>query len=282
MSFLSRAKKPTAKPPIITIIGSPGVGKTTLGATFPNPIFIQAEDGSSVFTGWPDEDLPTLLPALPKGATTTNKNTGVTTYGTRDILTAQMRELATADHDFQTLVIDSVTSLQTLFEEEIAERDQVKTVADASGGFHKGYIEVASWHADLIYQATVLRDRKNMAVVFLAHSGIEKIKLDPEQATEYAVFSLDMHKKSAALYVAQSDAVLYLTKSTAIIGAEKDKRGRQIKAGVAMQTGDRTLVTTGDGRTGYLNAKSRYPMPAEIAVGQRENPILEHIPFFVQ
>lgn len=267
MSFLSRAKKPTAKPPILTIIGSPGVGKTTLGATFPDPIFIQAEDGSSVFTGWPDEDLPTLLPALPKGKT-------------RETLTAQMRELATVDHDFQTLVIDSVTTLQTLFEEEIAERDQVQTVADASGGFHKGYIEVASWHADLIYQATVLRDRKNMAVVFLAHSGIEKIKLDPEQATEYAVFSLDMHKKSAALYVAQSDAVLYLTKSTAIIGAEKDKRGRQTKAGVAMQTGDRNLVTTGDGRTGYLNAKSRYPMPAELAVGQRENPILEHIPFF--
>ena len=36
----------TAKlPPIIVIHGQPGVGKTTLGQTFPKPVFVQTEDG---------------------------------------------------------------------------------------------------------------------------------------------------------------------------------------------------------------------------------------------
>ena len=32
-------------PPIIVIHGQPGIGKTTLAQNFPNPIFVQTEDG---------------------------------------------------------------------------------------------------------------------------------------------------------------------------------------------------------------------------------------------
>src|SRR5690606_8548031 len=114
MSYLEQAKKPQAKPPIITIVGSPGTGKTTLGALFPDPIFIQAEDGTAVFESWEESMQPTLLPALPKS-------------NTKDALTAQMRELVTADHGFKSLVVDTVTALNVMFEQEIAERDDVNT-----------------------------------------------------------------------------------------------------------------------------------------------------------
>lgn len=271
MSFLSQAAKPAAKAPMITIVGSPGTGKTTLGALFPSPIFIQAEDGASVFESWDESQQPLLLPAIPK------PQKGVSA---RETLSAQMRELVTADHQFKTLVVDSITALNVMLESEIALRDNVATVADAAGGFHKGYTEIAQWHADFIYQCNVLRQRKNMTIVFLAHTGVQKIKNSPDEASEYSVYSLNMHKDSAALYVSQSDAVLYLRKDEVVMGAETNRKGQTTKYGRVMQTGARSLVTTGDGITGYVSAKNRYNMPSEMTVEIGANPILQYIKYF--
>ena len=55
MSHLARAAKPKTKPPMITIVGTPGTGKTTLGAMFPNALMVMSEDGASVFDSWDEE-----------------------------------------------------------------------------------------------------------------------------------------------------------------------------------------------------------------------------------
>lgn len=272
MSYLAQAAKPTNKPPMITIVGSAGVGKTTLGAMFPNPIFIQAEDGAAVFEAWDEDKQPTLLPAIPKATTRSQE--------AKNTLMNQLRELAAAEHDFKTLVVDSVTSLNVMLEGEIALRDGVGNVADASGGFHKGYLEVAQWHADFISACDILRKLKGMSIVFLAHTGVEKIKNSPTETTEYAVYGIDMHKKSASLYVTNSDAVLYIIKEEFVTGGETNKKGQTTKLGRVMQTGDRKIITTGDGIVGYVSAKNRYNMPSEIDLENGENPLLSYIKYF--
>lgn len=45
MSVLASISKPADRAPIITIVGDAGTGKTSLAATFPESIFIRAEDG---------------------------------------------------------------------------------------------------------------------------------------------------------------------------------------------------------------------------------------------
>lgn len=275
MSYLAQAAKPAAKPaaPIITVIGSPGSGKTSFAGTFPKAIFIQAENAGTVFESWDESVQPTMLPVLPKPAQ------GVSTF---DTLIGQLRELATVDHDFETLVVDSITALNLKIEAELCIKYDVATVADAAGGFHKGYTESASKHAEFVAACEILRKRKNMTIVLLGHSGVQKIKNSPDQASEYTVHSLDMHQASASVYINNSDAVFYIKKEELITGAETNKKGQTTKFGRAMQSGHRILVTSGDGLLGYVSAKSRYPTPSEIPLPLGENPALQYIPFFNQ
>lgn len=279
MSLLAKAKKPTAKPPMITIVGSPGTGKTTLGAMFPGALILPTEDGTSVFEQWDDDAKPDVLPRLPKAA---KDAAGNLTRSSRGMLSEIMDELITTEHGYKTLVVDSITTLAQLFEYEIALRDGVGTVADAAGGFHKGYTEVAGWHADFIYKCEQLRAVKKMAVVFLAHTGVKKVRNRPDAAADYSVFSLEMDNQSLSVYVAQSDAVLYLKKDEFVVGSEQNRKGQTTKYGRLTQTGDRKLITTGDGQVGYVNAKNRYGMPAEIEVPHGTNPIIPFIKFYNQ
>src|SRR5574343_764081 len=112
MGYLDQVKKPVAKAPVITIVGFPGVGKTTLGALFPNPIFIQGETSAGVFDNWDESVQPALMPELPRP----NLKKDIRTS---EIVTGQLKELVTIEHDFKTVVIDSVTSLNAIFESEI-------------------------------------------------------------------------------------------------------------------------------------------------------------------
>ena len=59
-------QKPVSKSPVITIVASPGVGKTTLAGLFPKPVFMQSENASTVFEGWEEESQPLMMPRLPR------------------------------------------------------------------------------------------------------------------------------------------------------------------------------------------------------------------------
>lgn len=273
---LSSLTKPLAKPPIITIVASPGAGKTTLAALFPNPVFVQAEEVSGVFDDWSDEAKPMLFPPLPRAVL---DKEGKLASSTKATLIEQLRALATQDHEFQTVVVDSVTSLHTLFEHEVAVSYGVDNVADAAGGFHKGYLVVKEMHNEIKAACDYLRNKKNMTVIFLAHAGVKKIKNRPD-AEEYTVYTLDMHDASIASYTNLVDAVLYLRQDEFVKGRQEDKKGNTTKFGKIIQSGDRSLITSGDGRVGFVNAKNRFNLEPTIAVPKGENPLMELIPYF--
>ena len=60
-SNLVRAK--SDKPPRIVIYGVPGIGKTSLAAEFPDPIFVQTEEGTGnlELTSFSAEPLTTFV-----------------------------------------------------------------------------------------------------------------------------------------------------------------------------------------------------------------------------
>ena len=276
MSYLQQIKKVTPQAPVLTIIGYPGAGKSTLAATFPSPIFIQAETATTVFETWSEEDQPAFFPELPAP----NRRRNVRPS---EVLMAQLRELATEEHPFKTVVIDAVTTLHTLFENEVVEFDaneSTTNIGDAAGGFGKGYLAVAALHAKVRNACEHLR-KKGMTVVFLAHSGIAKVKNRPD-VEAYSTWSLDMHEASRKIYVATSDAVMYLKAREFVMGSEKDKKGNVREYGKVTSTGERILITASEGTIGFVDAKNRYKIPEELEVPERENPVLQYIPYLKQ
>lgn len=273
MSYLNQLQKAKPQPPVITIVGHPGTGKSTLAATFPNAIFVQAENATSVFETWDEDKQPAFFPELP--APSQKKNAKPS-----EVILEQLRELVTGDHNFNTVVIDAVTTLDMLFQQEVIEFDAngADNIGEAAGGFGKGYLAVASMHAKVRNACEHLR-RRGIAVVFLAHSGIAKVKNRPD-VEAYSTWSLDMHEASRKVYVATSDAVLYLKSREFVMGSDKDKKGNVKSYGKMTTTGERVLIAASEGTIGYVDAKNRYRLPQEIDVEEGSNPILEYIPFF--
>jgi DNA polymerase III delta prime subunit len=276
MTHLSKATRPTPQAPVITIAGLPGTGKTTLAATFPRPIFIQAENARTVFEQMDGDDQPMFFPELPKPNKERNIRTSVT-------IIEQLRELVTEEHDRKTVVIDTATSLNALFESEVVAFDPsgAATIGAAAGSYQGGYNVAAAMHAEIRFACESLR-RRGITVIFLAHTAIVKMKNRPDAGSDYTVFTLDMHEKSRAIYINHSDAVIFLKTEEFIQGAETDKKGRQTKFGRVMSTGDRIAITAGSGNIGYIDAKNRYGMPTEMRVPYGENPLLPYFKFYQQ
>ena len=273
MSYLSQVKKPTPQAPVITIVGFAGSGKSSLAGLFPNAIFIQAENATSVFETMPEHLQPAFFPQLP--VPNAKKN-----IKTSDVLFEQLRELMTQEHDFKTVVIDSITALNIMFEQEVVEFDEknATNIGEAQGGYNKGYLVVAGIHAKLRAACEHLRKR-GISVVFLAHTGVVKMKNRPDGG-EYVAYSLDMHERSRAVYVSSSDIVAYLKARDFVVGSEENKKGQTTKFGRVTNTGERVLITSSDGTIGYIDAKNRYNLPDEIEVNKGENPLVALIPFF--
>ena len=212
---LSNLSKPTGQRPIIvTLFGEGGMGKTTLAAMFPKPVFIRTEDGTASLQG--------------------NENVSLFPLATssKDVMDA-IEALATQEHDFKTLVIDSITQLATIIESEIvAEDPKAKSINQAGGGYGAGYSTAADRHRIIRDWAGALAYEKGMNVVFIGHADTENMDLPDMDA--YTRYSVRMHKKSVPHYTDNVDAVCMIRLKTFTRGDGDKKR--------AISNGEREII----------------------------------------
>lgn len=255
MSLMEMIQQPDDRPVIATICGDAGTGKTRLAATFPKPVFIRAEDGMQSI---PKSERPAafkLLSSYPKATEAV--------AALFDQLLALLRE----DHDFKTVVIDSVTALDQLFTAEALERDgRAKTLAQALGGYGAGVQYVASQHARVRKACGMLNERKGMHVVFIAHADVETMRL-PDQ-DDYQRYSLRLPPKSLPPYVDDVDLVGFV-KLVSVVRGEDGERKK------AISTGDRELVLSASAAN---VSKNRYGITDNLDVPEGENPLYGLIP----
>lgn len=255
MSILSSIQKPENRPIICTICGDAGAGKTRLAATFPKPIFIRAEDGMQSI---PTDLRPDAFPLLTRRALASEQLTTLF-----DQLIALLKE----DHDYKTLVIDSVSALDTIFTAEALERDgRAKTLAQALGGYGAGVQYVSSQHNRVRKAAGALNERRGMNVVFLAHADVETMRL-PDQE-DYQRYSLRLPAKSLPPYVDDVDLVGFIRLATIIRGEDGERKK-------AISTGDRELVVAA---TPASVSKNRFGITEVLDVPEGSNPLIGLVP----
>jgi len=216
MSKILAPAKAAARPPIITICGDAGTGKSSLAATFPSPVFIRVEDGvGRIHSAVP---MPDTFPVI----------------RTEEDLHEQLVWVLNEDHSYKTLVIDSVSALESVFTEAILKQDgRAKTLSTALGGYGAGYAALASRHRGIRKMCGLISERRGMAVVFISHADLETMRLP--DTDDYSRYSLRLNSKSLPAYVDDVDLVGFVRLVSALRGDEGDRKK-------VVSNGDRELI----------------------------------------
>ena len=254
MSIMETVSTPADRAVICTICGDSGMGKTSLAAAFPKPIFIRAEDGLQAI---PASRRPDAFPLL----------TGAKSADAVKALWDQLIALLQEDHDYQTVVIDSVTALERLFISSVMESDpKAKSINQALGGYGAGVAAVAAMHQRVRKAAGLLNERKGMHVVFVAHADVETMRLP--DSDDYMRYSLRLPSKSLPPYVDDVDVVGFLRLETFTKGDEGERKK-------AISTGDRQIIVHA---TAANVSKNRFGITEPLDCPEGANPLASIIP----
>lgn len=184
---LKSIKKKTAAElqPIFTIYGVPKVGKSSLAAEFPRPVFIQTAEGESVPAGVVAETLE------------------VRNYAE---LCEAITVLVSDEHNYGTAIFDSTTGLENIIRAEACARNGWKNIEDP--GYGKGYKIAASIFLEYIDGIMTLRRERNMSIVQLGHCDISRF--DSPSTDPYSRYRINLHKDAADIVEANSDVIAFV------------------------------------------------------------------------
>lgn len=253
-SAASAAK--TEEPLLITLCGDAGSGKTSLASSFPDPFIIRVQG----------EAVPRDIDNAPVGLAPLGGKrvkSGDAEIWDESELFDQLMALLRDDHKFKTLIIDSVTGLEGLFVQNIldVQPPRQKSMNAAGSGFGSAWDMVAGKHARVKKAAELLRQRKGMHVIFIAHVDVNRV--DPPEGEAYTKYELQLHKKTAPIYVNQVDVVGFLKQEVFVM-----------EGGKAKTSDDRILSVT---MTPSNVSKNRLGITGDIPVKKGVNPFAKYI-----
>ena len=201
------------RPPRIILCGVEKIGKSTFAAGAPNPIFlpVKGEEG---------------IDALGVARTPV-----IETYAD---LMAAIGMLAEERHDYKTVVIDSVSTLEPVIWQELCSRHGVDGIERVLGGFGKGYVEALALWRELMQGLDYLRDNKGVGCILIGHVAV-RVFSDP-LTESYDMYEMDIHKKAASALMRWSDCILFANNKVSIRTEDSGK-----KKGV--QRAERVLFT---------------------------------------
>lgn len=233
ISLASITRTTLEGPPRIIIYGAPGIGKTSFAAEFPKPIFIRAEDG------------------IPYGLEVDAFPVAQSFSEVMDALT----DLVNGDHDYQTVVIDSLDKVEQLIQQDVCDRNGWDSIDTPK--FGKGHSETkVFWEKYFIPICAELRNKRHMAIIQLSHETVEPVN-DPE-VPPYDRHNMHLHKLSRPLLQNEADAILFIRQSVVVSETQGAFGAKERKA---KSSGKRIIYTT-DHPTRV--AKNRFGFPDQI------------------
>lgn len=225
--------KKRPRPPMILLYGPEKAGKTTIANEFPSPVFLQTEEGDGVLD----------LVSMGKAESFAD-------------MASVINMLLENEHDFKTLVLDSITAAQIHVHLETGDRGDDKgkkheRIEDF--GFGKGYKYADLVWGDLLTSLNRLRDERGMTIILIAHSKIERFD-DPETVA-YNRYDIDLHERARDMLKRECDAILLLKPDVTV---KSEDAGFNRTRGIAQ--GGRSVWIFATSRPAYA-AGNRYGIP---------------------
>lgn len=231
LSLTSLRSSASTLPPIILLYGVGKVGKTTLAAEFPDPIYLST-DGERTPDGID----------LPAG--------DVESF---DDLLNMFGELLTTPHDRKTVIIDSLDGLEPLVWNATCARNNWATIEDP--GFGKGYLAAdVEWGE--YFQALTALKQSGICVIQVAHPEI--VRFDSPVSDPYSRYGIKLQKRAAALAQEKADIIGFLNYRVSL----KEKEVGFNKKVAHAEGGTERQIHLEE-RAGFI-AGNRYGMPSNI------------------
>jgi hypothetical protein len=218
----------------VVLYGPEGIGKSSLAAQFPNPIFIDTEGSTTEL----------IVDRLKKPSSWTELNQQV------DWVKGQVGR-------YKTLVIDTIDWAERLTIEFVTSRANKQSITNF--GYGEGFIQLEEEFGRFLNRLSDLVEM-GINVVLTAHAKITKFE-QPDEMGAYDRYELKLGNKTtaktAALAKEWADMVLFLNYKTFSVAT--DDKGKKHKG----QGGVRTIYAT---HHPAWDAKNRHGLPDEFSL----------------
>lgn len=158
------------------------------------------------------------------------------------------------DHEFESVVIDSLDWLERLIWDQLCRENGFSNIEDF--GYGKGYVKALSLWSEFLRLVNQLHERKNMIVILVGHSIVKTFNSPTTE--NFDQYRLHLHEKAAALLKEWADCVFFANYE---IKVRKSEDGFGKSKGKAVTNGSEIprLMHTVE-RPAYW-AKNRYSLP---------------------
>lgn len=237
ISLQSIARGTRMKAPKVVLYGTAGVGKSHFAACAPNPIFLCTEEGLGAL------DVARIEPTE-----------GDPVLRSWDEVMQSLSMLLTEEHDFKTVVIDSLDFLEPLLWEHTARKHDKEDIE--AFGFGKGYMHAVEEARPFLDALDRLRNERGMAIILICHDEVVRHESPDHEAFDR--YQLRLQKRLAHKVRDWSDCLLFANYRTHVV---KDSGKFNSERARAVGKGERILHT--EERPAFW-AKNRYGLPPEL------------------
>ena len=178
-------KTKRSKPPKILIHGEGGIGKSTLAASAPRPLFIQTEDGLSSI----DADAFQICQSY------------------NDIY-QQLQHFYKNNKDmkYETLVLDTLDWAEKLINESVCKENKTESISDFNYG--KGFQYASEKFEKILKGLDAIAKDCNVAIILIAHTQVKTYQNPIGE--NYDMFKIKLREKNSELFIEWVDLIGFI------------------------------------------------------------------------